>query len=389
MYNIYIVIIGVPKEISENERRVSSVPDIIKKWVKEGNRVLVETKAGEGCLFSDDDYKNSGAEIIFDKIKLYKSSEIILKVRAPEYSSETAKHEVDFFKEGTVLICFLSPFQKIELIKKLNDKGITAFAMELIPRITRAQPMDALTSQSMIAGYKAVLFAAERFHKFMPLMMTAAMTVRPAKVLVIGAGVAGLQAIATARRLGAVVKGIDTRPAVKEQVESLGASFVVLPVQDEAEEKSGYARDLGEEFYKKEQEFILPHLIESDIVITTAQIPGKRAPILITKSMVEKMKRGSVLVDLAIDTGGNCSFSQYGKVIDINGVIIYGFANAASSMPLQASIMYAKNIDAFLHELLDNGKLKIDMDNEIIRSTLITYEGKIMNEKLRAELEKR
>ncbi len=383
------MVIGVPVEIGENEKRVSAVPDVIKKWIKDGNRVLVEKGAGDNALFSDEDYKKAGAEIIGDKEELYESAHIILKVRSPEYYYAPGKREIDLFKKGSVLVCFLQPFKNIDLIKKLAEGGITSFAMELIPRITRAQSMDALTSQSMVAGYKAMLFAAERLQKFMPLTMTAAMTIRPAKVLVIGAGVAGLQAIAMARRLGAVVKGVDTRTAVKEQVESLGASFVVLPVQDEAEDKGGYAKDLGEKFYRKEQEFILPHLVESDIVITTAQIPGRRAPVLITESMVEKMMAGSVIVDLAIDTGGNCTLSQYGRIVEKNGVVIYGFANAASSMPLQASLMYARNLDAFLHEILDKGSLKIDIANEVIKSTLVTHEGKIVNEMLRAEVEKR
>lgn len=377
------IIFGIPKETIEGELRVSAVPEVIRKWIKEGYSVLVETKAGEYAYFTDDDYKNAGAEIVVEKKKLYENSKIILKVLHPQYDHSAVIKEIDFLKEGTILICFLKPFQNLELIKKLAEKGVTSFAMELIPRITRAQPMDALTSQSMIAGYKAVLFAAEHLQKFMPLMMTAAMTVRPAKALVIGAGVAGLQAIATARRLGAVVKGIDTRPAVKEQVESLGASFVALPVHGEVEDKSGYAKDLGEEFYRKEQDFILPHLVESDIVITTAQIPGKRAPVLITERMVTQMKRGSVIVDLAIETGGNCTLSQYGKVINYNGITIYGFANASSSMPYQASVMYSRNIDAFLQELIENGMVKIDMNNEIIRSTIVTHEGKIVNEKLR------
>lgn len=376
------MIIGIPKEISESEKRVSSVPEVVKKWVKKGHRVLVESGAGSTALFSDDDYRTAGAEIISERKDLFSKANLILKISA----DGSFRKEIDLLKEETVLVGFLQPFVNLELIKKFAEKKITTFAMELIPRITRAQPMDALTSQSMIAGYKAVLFAAEHLQKFMPLMMTAAMTVRPAKVLVIGAGVAGLQAIATARRLGAVVKGVDTRPTVKEQVESLGASFVVLPVHAEAEEVGGYAKDLGEEFYRTEQEFILPHLTESDIVITTAQIPGRRAPVLITEGMVEKMKPGSVIVDLAIDTGGNCSLSQSGKVFEKSGVIIYGFANAPSSMPYQASIMYSKNIDAFLNEIIGNRELKIDMENEIIRSTLVTFNGEIVNEKVKEKL---
>lgn len=382
------VTFGIPKEIMDGEKRVSAVPEVVRKWIKEGHSVLVETKAGEHAYFYDDDYKNAGANIVVEKKQLYENSNIILKVLPPQYNSSAVINEIEFLKEGSILIGFLKPFQNPELIKTLAEKGVTSFAMELIPRITRAQPMDALTSQSMIAGYKAVLFAAENLQKFMPLMMTAAMTIRPAKVLVIGAGVAGLQAIATARRLGAVVKGIDTRSTVKEQVESLGASFVVLPVHEEAEDESGYAKDLGEDFYKKEQDFLLPHLVESDIVITTAQIPGRRAPVLLTESMIKQMKRGSIIVDLAIETGGNCTLSQYGKVINYNGITIYGFANAPSSMPYQASVMYSRNIDAFLQELIEKGKVKIDLNNEIIRNTIVTSEGKIVNEKLRTVMEK-
>jgi len=376
------MIIGIPKERTQNEKRVAGVPEVIKRWKREGNNIIVESGAGVDIYISDKEYKDAGAELVDTAKDVFENSELILKVRAPLLGDGTNRDELEALREGSVLICFLQPFANIELIKRLAERNITSFAMELIPRITRAQPMDAMTSQSMIAGYRAVLFAAERLPKFMPLMMTAAMTVRPAKALVIGAGVAGLQAIATARRLGAIVKGVDTRPAVKEQVESLGASFVALPVHEEAETRGGYARDLGEEFYRKEQEFIEPHLIESDIVITTAQIPGRKAPVLITEGMVNKMKPGSVIVDLAIETGGNCSLSKPGEIIQKNGVTIFGFANAPSSMPYQASLMYGKNIDAFLHEILDGNKLKIDFDNEIIRETIVTYNGEIVNKTL-------
>lgn len=383
------MIIGIPKEIINNEKRVAIVPETAKRLKHSGIDVLVESNAGAAAYFTNEEYERAGAKICQDYKEVYEKSDIIIKVRPLDFNNSAEKHESDLIRSGAVLISFLQPFNYLELIMKLKDRKITAFAMELIPRITRAQPMDALTSQSTVAGYKAIIFAANRLPKFLPLMMTAAMTVRPAKVLVIGAGVAGLQAIATARRLGAVVKGIDTRPAVKEQVESLGASFVVLPVHDEAEDKGGYAKDLGEEFYRKEQNFILPHLVESDIVVTTAQIPGKRAPLLITEDMVNKMRPGSVIVDLAIETGGNCSLSRAGEIIEKNGVIVYGFSDAPSSMPYHASMMYSKNIEAFLNEITNNGKININTENEIVKSTLITKDGEIFNEDIMNLIKKR
>jgi len=380
--------IAIPKEIIEGEKRVAAVPEVIQRWVKEGIEVLVQEGAGVSSYIGDEEYKNAGANIIKKEEDLYSEADIILKVQAPSFNSKINKEEVDLFKKGAILVSFLQPLYNLDLVKKLALKGINAFAMDLIPRITRAQSMDALSSQAMIAGYKAVLFAANQLPRFFPMLMTAAMTIRPAKVMVIGAGVAGLQAIATARRLGAVVKAIDTRPAVKEQVESLGASFVVLPVgHEEAEDERGYAKELPESFYKSEQEVISQHIGEADIVITTAQIPGKRAPLLITENMVKLMKPGSVIVDLAIETGGNCTLSEKSKIIQKYGIIIYGFSNAPSSMPLQASQVYSRNIYEFLKEFIDKDTVKIDLNNEIIADTIVTYNSEIINKMVKKALE--
>lgn len=380
--------IAIPKEITEGEKRVAAVPEIIQRWVKEGIEVFVQEEAGKASYIEDEEYKNAGANIICKEEDLYSEADIILKVQAPTFNNKINKDEVDLFKRGAILVSFIQPLYNLELVKKLASNGINAFAMDLIPRITRAQSMDTLSSQAMIAGYKAVLFAANQLPRFFPMLMTAAMTIRPAKVLIIGAGVAGLQAIATSRRLGAVVKAIDTRPAVKEQVESLGASFVVLPVShEEAEDERGYAKELPESFYKSEQEVISQHIGEADIVITTAQIPGRRAPLLITEDMVKLMKPGSVIVDLAIETGGNCTLSDKSKIIQKHGIIIYGFSNAPSSMPLQASQVYSRNIYEFLKEFIDKNTIRIDLNNEIIRETLITYNSEIINKRVKGALE--
>lgn len=381
------MIIGIPKEILEGEKRVAAVPEIVQKWTKEGIEVLVQSAAGESSFIKDEEYINAGAKIIADEENLFSQADIILKVQRPILNEKIGKDEVDLIKKGAILVSFIHPLYNLDLVKKLAERGINVFAMDAIPRITRAQSMDALSSQAMIAGYKAVLFAADQLPKFFPMLMTAAMTVRPAKVLIIGAGVAGLQAIATARRLGAIVKAIDTRPAVKEQVESLGASFVVLPVShQEAEDERGYAKELPETFYKNEQEVISQHIGEADIVITTAQIPGKKAPLLITEEMVKLMKPGSVIVDLAIDTGGNCSVSEKGKIIKKYGITIYGFTNAASSMALQASQMYSRNIYEFLKEFVSKNEIKLDLNNEIVKETLIVYNSEIINKDVRKAL---
>ena len=369
--------IGVPKEIYPGEKRVAMVPDIVRQWVRKGCEIIVQSKAGKEALYEDSDYKDAGAKVVSSAREVYSKSDVVVKVQPPD------KKEIRLMHKGQVLIGFIQPLYNPDIVKMLAEKGVTSFSMDAVPRITRAQYMDALSSQATVAGYKSVLIAANHITRFFPMLMTAAMTIRPAKVLVIGAGVAGLQAIATARKLGAVVKAIDVRPAVKEEVESLGASFVPMEVKhEEAEDKYGYAKELPEEYYRKEQEIISEHIKDVDAVITTAQIPGRKAPKLITENMVKQMKKGAIIIDLAVDTGGNCTLSKKGKFVEKYGVTIYGFSNAPSSLPSHASDMYSRNISNLLNEIVKDGEIKIDTENEILKEMLITHEGKIVYAKL-------
>jgi NAD(P) transhydrogenase subunit alpha len=377
-----IVITGVPKETAMREKRVSLVPDAISKL----NRivVIVERGAGEAAGFSDSAYAERGASIATDARALYEQSDIVLKVLPPTLT------EAGLFKEGSTLISFLYPLANLETVQKLVARRATAFAMELMPRISRAQSMDALSSQSTIAGYKAILLAADSLPKFFPMLMTAAGTIPPAKVFVIGAGVAGLQAIAVARRLGAVVEAYDLRAVVKEQIESLGAKFVELPVEaKDTQDSGGYARAQSEEFYKMQQKFLAERAQSSDVVITTALIPGQRAPILISEDAVKGMRPGSVIVDLAAEQGGNCSLTEPGKTVVKHGVTIHGLLNLPSTMAPQASQLYSRNVTSFLLMMLEDGSLNIDMKDELIRVPLVIHKGEIVHEATRAALEKR
>jgi len=369
--------IAVPKEIIANERRVALVPETVARLVKSGMEVLVETGAGERACFSNQTYKEAGAKLIPDPATLFREADVVLKVQKPVINEALSKHEVELLREGSVLIAFLQPLTNPDLVKKIAERKITGFSMDAIPRITRAQPMDALSSQATVSGYKAVLLAANAIGKFFPMLSTAAGTIVPAKVFILGAGVAGLQAIATARRLGAIVQAFDVRPAVKEQVESLGAQFVGLAIE-EAEEKTGYAKELSEEHQRRERELIARYVKEADIVISTALVPGKRAPLLITAEMVQQMKPGSVIIDLAAEAGGNCELTQAGREIAQNGVTIIGPTNLPSSMPTHASQMYSRNISSFLLHLIRDNKLNLDFNDEIIRGSCITHEGRIM-----------
>jgi len=370
--------IGVPKEIVPDERRVALVPDAVKPLVNAGMEVLVEAGAGEGAFFLDRAYEGVGAALVDDARALFPRVDVVLKVQAPVLNPILGQHEVDLLKEGAALISFLEPRNHADVVGRLAQRKITTFSMDLIPRIARAQRMDALSSQSTVAGYKAVLMAAYSFGKFFPMLVTAAGTVPPARVLVLGAGVAGLQAIATARRLGAVVQAYDVRPAVKEQVESLGATFLALDLAaGETEDAQGYARELSEEVQRRQSEMLHRHVKEVDIVITTALIPGKRAPILITGEVVQGMKPGAVIVDLAAETGGNCELTEPGSTVSRNGVVIHGPLNLPSSMPLHASQMYSKNISSFLLHLVRDGKLHLDFHDPIINDTCITHDGKV------------
>lgn len=367
--------IGVPKEIAPHERRVALVPETVAKLTKSGIEVQIEAGAGLGSSYPDGDYQAAGAQVISDRKTLFGTSDIFIKVQKP------SAEEIGLLREGSVLIGILQPLINPDLVQQLAQKKITAFAMDMIPRITRAQPMDVLSSQSTVAGYKAVLLASQYLPKFLPMLSTAAGTITPAKVFIIGAGVAGLQAIATARRLGAVVQAFDVRPAVKQEVESLGAKFVGLALE-EAADKSGYAKELSEEHKQKERELIAKYVKESDVVITTALVPGKRAPLLITKEMVAAMKPGSVIIDLAAEQGGNCELTQAGQEIAVNGVTVVGPINLPSSMSYHASQMYSRNIASFLSLLITKEKqLNLDFNDEIIKGCCVTHDGKILVQK--------
>lgn len=375
------MIIGVPKETVAGERRVALVPELVPKLTQLGLEVIVEWRAGLEAGFSDSSYVEKGARIeagVFDK------TDVLLKVQPP------GADEIERIKEGSTLIGFLQPYTNGPGIKALAARQVTAFSMELMPRITRAQPMDALSAMSTVTGYKAVLIAASRVPKFFPLLMTAAGTMTPARVFVIGAGVAGLQAIATAKRLGAVVEAYDTRPVVKEQVESLGARFVELSLETkDAEDKSGYAKAQSEEFYKKQQEMMFKYVKAADAVIPTALVPGQRAPVLITEEMVEGMRRGSVIVDLAAEQGGNCALTLPGQEVVKHGVVIIGPTNLPSTVPFHASQMYARTVTNFLTHLLKDGKIQLDLNDELTRGPLVTHQGEIFQEAVKAALQGR
>lgn len=371
--------IAVPKEIVAGERRVALVPALVAPLIKSGLEVAVEAGAGEGAFFADADYEKAGAKIVAEPAALYREAGIVLKVQRPTQHPVLGKHEVDLMGEGSVLISFLQPASDPDLVRRLVDRKITSLSMDTIPRISRAQSMDALSSQATVAGYKAVLIAAFFLGKFLPMLTTAAGTIRPAKVLVLGAGVAGLQAIATARRLGAVVLAFDVRPAVKEQVESLGAKFLQIELAEaQTEDEGGYARQLSEESHRREVELIGSNVKDVDAVITTALIPGKPAPRLISKEMVAEMRAGSVIVDLAAEAGGNCELTECGKEVVKNGVTIYGPVNLPSTMPVHASQMYARNISELLKLLLKDGGLNLDFADEIIKGACVTHEGREM-----------
>jgi H+-translocating NAD(P) transhydrogenase subunit alpha len=354
--------IGVPKETAAGERRVALVPDAVGRLVSEGFEVLVERGAGEGAHFGDDEYADAGARLLEN---VYGEADIVVKVQKPD-ADETAA-----LRDGTVLIGFLQPLTDPETARRLAEGGVTGFAMESIPRITRAQAMDALSSQSTVSGYKGALLAAERLPRFFPMLMTAAGTVAPAKVLVLGAGVAGLQAIATAHRLGAVVSGFDVRPVVKEQVESLGASFLDLGIVGE-ETEGGYARELSPEQQQRQQEALEARIPDYDAVITTALIPGRPAPTLIPASAVTAMRPGSVIVDLAAEAGGNCELTEPGEEVVREGVTIVGLTNLPSSMPAHASQLYSRNVTALLQHLAPDGELKLDFEDEITAGACVT-----------------
>jgi len=380
--------IAIIKERTQGENRVSASPETVKKMVALGAEVFVESGAGTASSITDEAFKAAGAKIEHDVEKILPSSDVVLKVQPP-FEKIGEREEYSFYKSGSILISHLSPFENKKNLEELAKSQITSFSMEFIPRISRAQSMDALSSQSNIAGYKAVIDAVAELEKAVPLMMTAAGTIQPAKVLILGAGVAGLQAIATAKRLGAVVSAFDVRPVVKEQVESLGAKFVEVASEEatQAETKGGYAKEMSEDYKRKQSELIHETLKSQDIVITTALIPGRKAPVLITREMVHDMKDGSVIVDMAVSAGGNCEYSQPGKTIKEHGVTIIGHENIPSRVARDASLLYARNIFNFLANMIDKEtkNVKINKEDEIIRQSLITQNGKIVHPKLSNE----
>lgn len=382
--------VGIPKEILSNETRVAATPETVGKMVKGGMEVLVEAGAGAGSFMSDEEYAKAGARIVADTEALFAESDLIIKVTKPVMNDRTKKHEVDMMKEGAYLITFLQPHANLDIVLKLVTRKISALSMDAVPRISRAQMMDALSSMSTVAGYKAVLLAANALKRFIPMLSTAAGTVYPAKVVIIGAGVAGLQAIATAKRLGAVVTAFDTRPAVGEQIRSLGAEFAPLEVDhSQAEDAGGYAKEMSAEFYKQEQDIIRKQTKDADIVISTALVPGKPAPTLITEEMVKEMKPGSVIVDLVVEQGGNCAVSEAGKDVVKHNVTVIGTLNLPGTIPVHASQLYARNILNFLYLLAaDKKDIKLDMNDEIVKGSLITHEGEVPHNGIKEALKK-
>ena len=374
--------VAVLKEARSAENRVALVPLGVKALVKQGLTVTVQSGAGETSGISDLIYREAGAEIATNAQDTLKDAEVILVVNPPP------SNELDFLSEGSILVGFLDPLSNSDLVSRLVELNVTGISMELVPRITRAQSMDALSSQATVAGYKAVLLAANHLPKFLPMFTTAAGTIRPAKALILGAGVAGLQAIATARRLGAVVEAFDVRPAVKEQVESLGASFLESEEEVTAEGEGGYAKELTEDQHHKELELIGDALADTDIVITTAQIPGREAPVLITEDMVKTMKYGSVIVDLASESGGNCELSKAGETVLAHGVQILGPSNLPTSIPVHSSQMYSKNIVTLISEFLgDDGELQLDFDNDVVGPSTVTHGGEVRNERVQSAMQ--
>jgi len=377
------VIIAIPKEILAGENRVATVPDVVPKLIKAGFEVQIEKDAGLNAGFTDEKYKSAGAKIVDNLQELYSSADIVLKVQRPMEHPELKKHELDLMKEGTLLVTFLYPLNYPDAAKKCAEKGIEAISMDMIPRTTLAQKMDALSSQANLAGYKSVVMCANELGKIFPLMMTAAGTISPAKVVIMGAGVAGLQALGTAKRLGAVVEVSDIRPAVKEEVQSLGGRFIEVETDENMQDAGGYAKEASEEFLKKQKELIFKHITEADIVITTALVPGRKAPVLVTEEMVKNMRPGSVVLDMAVEFGGNCEVSEKGKTVKKNGVTIIGEPNLPSLVPYHSSEMYSKNLLSLITHIGKEGKVELNLDDEIVKGSLITYKKEVINPRVK------
>jgi H+-translocating NAD(P) transhydrogenase subunit alpha len=366
-------VLFVPRETSAGEARVAATPDTVRRYVKEGLSVLVEPDAGSRANYDDSMYVEAGATAV-DRQKGWTEADVVMTVNPP------SADEVRLMKSGALLISLVYPHRNLDLVRALADRGVHCIAMELMPRITRAQTMDVLSSQASIAGYKAVLVAASRLAKYFPLLMTAAGTIKPARVVIMGAGVAGLQAVATAKRLGALVEVSDIRPAVKEQVESLGGKFIELPLEESGEGAGGYAKEMGEDFLRRQREIVAERVAAADVVITTAQIPGKKAPTLITEEMVKRMKRGAVIVDLAVDSGGNCEISEPDREVEKYGVHILGYSNLPATVAQDASTMYSRNLQALMLEIISEGQIKLDLENEVVTESLLVHDGAVRHE---------
>ena len=376
------MILGIPKEILENETRVAVIPATVKQYISAGFDVKIESGAGLKSQITDNDFKEAGAEILPDASSVFNSSDMILKVNSP------TDDELAMIKDGSSYISFFQTMKETSKVSVLKDKKVTAFSMHLIPRTTLAQKMDALSSQTNIAGYKAVIIGASHIDKYMPLLMTAAGTISPAKVLVLGAGVAGLSAIATAKRLGSQVEASDVRPEVKEQVESLGAKF--LEVKSDSEDgvgEGGYAKETSEDYKKKQAELLAERVADSDIVVTTALIPGRPAPILISDEMVKSMRPGSVVMDLAAENGGNCSLTKPDELVNIDGVLVDGTVNLAGTMSVHASQLYAKNVSAFILHGYDKEKKEFNLEDEIMTGSMFVHNGEIVDERTKSAVE--
>jgi NAD(P) transhydrogenase subunit alpha len=378
------VIIGIAKEMYPGERRVALVPAVLPTLTKAGFEIHVQSGAGFSTGYADSLYTEKGAKIVADRASVFAVADIVAQVLCYGANDINGKEDVPLYRKGQILVGFLRPFGSLEVVEQIANAGVTSFSVELMPRTTRAQAMDALSSMATVSGYKAVLLAADTQVRIFPMLTTAAGTVTPARVFVIGCGVAGLQAIATARRLGAVISAYDVRPAAKEQVQSLGARFVELPIEaKDAQDARGYARAQDEDFYRRQRELLGKAVQESDVVITAAVIPGKKSPVLVTEEMVKGMAPGSVIVDLAAERGGNCDISEAGKTTVKHGVTIIGAVNLASGVPYHASMMYARNITAFVTHLIKDQKVNLNLTDEIVRETLLTHGGEIVQPRVR------
>ena len=376
------MVIAVPKEILPGENRVACVPDVASKLIKSGFQVHVEKDAGLNAGYTNEMFEKAGAKIV-NLNELYSSADVVIKVQRPLDHPTAGKNELDLIKEGTILITFLYPLNYPELAQKCAAKKINVISMDMIPRTTLAQKMDALSSQANIAGYKSVIMCADALGKIFPLLMTAAGTISAAKVVIMGAGVAGLQALGTAKRLGAIVEVSDIRPAVKEEVQSLGGKFIEVETDASMQDAGGYAKEASPEFLKKQKELIFKHISDADIVITTALVPGKKAPVLVTEEMVKHMRPGSVVLDMAVEFGGNCEISEMGKTVKKHGVTIIGEPNLPSLVPTHSSEMYAKNLLNLLIYISKDGVVGLDLENEIVKGALITHNGNVVHQRIK------